>query len=101
MRSGNRLLMVTLSATASREIDLQAAVSAVRAAVDNPISGCGDLTIAEVMLTMRPNRRVRIPGSSARINSIGAIMLLSKAASHASRSQSGSAPGGGPALLVT
>src|ERR1700722_6537919 len=101
MRSGSRLLIVTLSATASREIDLHAAVSAVLAAVDKPIRGCGDFTIAEVMLTMRPNLRARMPGSRARISRIGAIMLLSNAAIQASRSQSCNLPGGGPALLFT
>jgi hypothetical protein len=36
---------------------LHTAVSALRAAVESPISACGDFTIAEVTLTMRPKRR--------------------------------------------
>lgn len=60
MRSGRRLLIVTLSQATSRDRPLHTAVSALRAAVDSPIGGCGDFTIAEVMLndaseTTRPH----------------------------------------------
>ena len=53
---------MTLSATTSLLIDLLIAVSAARAEVDRPISYLGVFTMAEVMLTMRPNARSRMPG---------------------------------------
>jgi hypothetical protein len=74
---------VTLSAAASRESALAKAVKPARAAVDNPIGSFGDFTMADVMLTMRPNRRARIPGVTAWINKIGASMLASIAVSQA------------------
>ena len=40
--------------------------------------------MAEVTLTMRPNLRDRMPGTTDRINSAGAIMLDSSADSHCS-----------------
>src|SRR5207244_8913247 len=58
-------------------------------------------TIADVMLTMRPNRRVRMPGTSARISSTAGSMFCSNTAMYASWSQSSNLPGVGPALLVT
>ncbi len=61
MRSGSRLLIVTLSRATSRERPLQTAVSALRAAVERPIAGCGAFTIADVTFTMRPKRRARMP----------------------------------------
>ena len=63
MRSGSRLLIVTLSAATLRDSDFANPVSPLRAEVESPISGKrGDLTIAEVILTIRPNLRARIPG---------------------------------------
>ncbi|MNW08958.1 hypothetical protein D3C71_2058430 [compost metagenome] len=57
--------MVTLSRATSTDRALQKAVSPARAAVDNPRGKRGDLTIAEVILTMRPNPRSRIPQTTA------------------------------------
>ncbi|MNY25753.1 hypothetical protein D3C86_1595580 [compost metagenome] len=57
--------MVTLSRATSTDRALQKAVSPARAAVDKPKGKRGDLTIAEVILTMRPKPRVRIPPTSA------------------------------------
>ena len=79
IRSGNKLLMVTLSATASRETDLQNAVSPVRAVVESAMWGLGLLTMADVMLTIRPKPRSRMPGKKARMSKIGANILLSNA----------------------
>ncbi len=63
--------------------------------------GRGVVTMAEVMLMMRPKRRCRIAGNTARISIRGAIMLASIAASQRSRSMSAKGPGEGPALLLT
>jgi len=51
--------------------------------VESPIAGRGDFTMADVMFTIRPNFRARIPGTSARIIRIGASMFASTAPSHA------------------
>ena len=80
---------------------MQAAVNPVRAAVDNSMPGRGDFTIAEVMLTILPNRRARMPGSTARISINGASMLLPTAASQSDSAKSAKSPGLGPRLLVT
>lgn len=97
--------MVTLSMIASRDkaLDraLDSAVRPARAALDKPITGCGDLTMAEVMLTMRPNLRARIPGITLRISNAAAIRLVCSAPIQAAWSHSASCPGGGPALLLT
>ncbi len=37
----------------------------------------GDITMAEVMLMMRPNLRARMPGITALIMKIGASMFIS------------------------
>jgi hypothetical protein len=65
-----------------------------------PIIGIRAFAMAGDMLTIRPNPRARIPGSTARIISAGAMSLASCPAIHASSSQSAIDPGGGPALLV-
>ncbi len=61
----------------------------------------GALTAADVMLTMRPNRRAIIPSTVALISSIGVSMLASSARIQASRSHSRKSPGGGPPALLT
>ena len=60
IRSGSRLLMVTLSAATSRLIAFEIAVSAARAEVERPMSYLGPFTIAEVILMMRPKLVARI-----------------------------------------
>ena len=56
--------MVTLSTATSREIALHSAECRA-AEVESPMCECGLFTIAEVMFKMRPNLRVRMPGSNA------------------------------------
>ncbi|SVA71067.1 uncharacterized protein METZ01_LOCUS123921, partial [marine metagenome] len=53
--SGKRLLIVTLSTATCLEIPLEKAVKPALAEVERPIKGCGDLTIAEVILMILPN----------------------------------------------
>ena len=101
MRSGSRLLRVTLSAATSKDMALLNAVKPVRAVVDNAWCGLGLLTMAEVMLTMRPNFRARMPGNTPRMSKMGANILPSRASSQAAWSQSLNCPGLGPALLLT
>ncbi|MCY1452565.1 hypothetical protein D9M71_694940 [compost metagenome] len=83
MRSGSRLLRVTLSRTTSTDRALLKAVNPARAAVDNPKGKRGDLTMAEVMLTMRPKPRARIPPTTAWISKMPESMLASMAACQA------------------
>ena len=47
------------------------AVIPVRAPADAGMNGFGAVTIADVMLTMRPNRRSRMPPTTARTSLIG------------------------------
>ena len=101
IRSGSRLLMVTLDEATSRDSPLDTDVSPVRAACDSAIGECGVFTIAEVMLTIRPNSRSTMPGSASRMSSSGASMLASIAAIQSSRSHWSNIPGCGPELLVT
>lgn len=81
---GNRLLMTTPSFAASRAAPATKPVSPLRAAVDNPNSATGDLTVAEVMLTIRPQPRRIIPGSTLLISRIGVSILALMAPSQAS-----------------
>ena len=69
-RSGNRLLIVTLSTATSKESDLQNAVNPVRAEVESAICGLGLFTMAEVILTIRPNLRSFMPGTNARVSAM-------------------------------
>ena len=59
------------------------------------------MTIAEVMFTIRPNRRSIIAGSTARMSMSAASMFASSAAVHASSVVSRNDEGVGPALLFT
>jgi hypothetical protein len=45
--------------------------SAVRAPAEGAWLGCGDATMAEVMLTMRPNFLARMPSMTARTRASG------------------------------
>ena len=77
------------------------AVKPLREAVDKPKNPCGVLTMAEVMLMMRPKRRSLMPSTTARMSIRGASMLLFTASCHSLSLQSAKRPGGGPPLLVT
>jgi hypothetical protein len=99
-RSGNRLLIVTLSAATSKDSPFSAAVSPALAALERAIPGRGVVTIAEVMLTMRPKWRARIPSTTAAVRSTAAMRLPSRAASHVAWSKELNGPGEGPALLL-
>ena len=79
--------MVTLSAATSGASALHAAVRAVRAAVERPIGATGVLTIALVMLTIRPNFLACMPGRTARISIRAGSMLALIAESQAASSQ--------------
>jgi len=61
----------------------------------------GIFTAADVMLTMRPQRRSIILSTVALINSIGVIMLASSARIQSSRDHSRKLPGLGPPALFT
>ena len=67
-RSGNRLFIVTLSTATCLDIPLEKAVNPALAEVERPIKGCGDLTIAEVILIILPNFLSCMPGNNAFIN---------------------------------
>ena len=84
IRSGSRLLIVTFAEATSRDRPFTADVRPVRGGHDSPIAECGLVTIAEVMLTMRPKRRSTMPSSTSRMSSSGASMLASIAAIHSS-----------------
>jgi hypothetical protein len=101
MRSGNRLLMVTLSGTTSRDTAFMTPVRPALAATDGVISGLGDLTMALVMFTIRPKCRALMSGRTAWTISMAASMLACRAASHPAAVTSPNEAGGGPALLVT
>ncbi len=101
MRSGRRLLTVTLSATTSRATAFITPVRPARAPTEGVISACGDVTMALVMLTIRPNPRARMPGSTPWTRSMADSMLACRAADQPSAVTSANAAGGGPALLVT
>jgi hypothetical protein len=74
MRSGSRLLMVTLWRAMSRAIAFIVEVSPARDPAERLMCGRGVVTIAEVMLMMRPNFLQIMPGSSACASNSGAIM---------------------------
>ena len=93
--------MVTLSAATSFETALATPVRAVRAAMDRVMNGCGVVTIAEVMFTMRPKRRSRIPGTTIAIRPTAEWKFVSNASCHCSGVLAVKAVGGGPAQLVT
>ena len=76
-------------------------MSPVRAVTESPKGLRGAFTMPDVMFTMRPNLRARIPGSTALIRKTGARRLASRAAIHSACPQSSRFPGGGPALLLT
>src|SRR5665213_273463 len=101
IRSGRRLFTVTLSTTTSRATAFMTPVRPARAPIDGVISGCGDLTMALVMLTIRPKCRARIPGRTPWTNSMAPSMLAWSASAHASAVTSVKTAGDGPALLVT
>ena len=88
MRSGSRLLRVTLAEATWRDSALLTEVSPLRAPVERPMGAIGVFTMADVMLTMRPKPRSTMPSSTERIIKTGASMLASSAAIHAARSQS-------------
>ena len=83
------------------DMPLQRAVSPERAAVERPIIGCGDFTIADVMLTIRPNRRSFMPSITPWIMNAGASRLASRAPCQSWLLIFVNSPGGGPALLLT
>src|SRR5690606_8361028 len=101
MRSGSRLLMVTLSRTTSLDMAFEKAVRPAREAVESPSISFGDFTMADVMLTMRPKPRSRLPTTTAWISKMPLSMLLSTAALHVAWSHCPASPGAGPPLLVT
>ena len=59
-------------ATAAKDSDFNTPVSPARAPTDVIMNSEGVVTIAEVMATMRPHLRARIPGSTARTRAMGA-----------------------------
>ena len=76
--------------------------SAERSALDSISTPIGSRTEVEAIPTIRPQRRSRIPGTTARASAIGAITSVRCACSHcASENASGSGPVGGPPVLVT
>ncbi len=93
--------MVTLCRATCRASPATNPVSPARAPLLMPRVGIGDFTEAEVMLTMRPNRRATMPSTVALISAIGVSMLASSARIQSSRSQSRKSPGGGPPALLT
>ena len=98
--SGKRLLIVTLSTATCLEIPLEKAVKPALAEVERPIKGCGDLTIAEVILMILPNFLSCIPGNNDLMSIIADKRFDSRASSHWSFSISRKFPGGGPPLLL-
>ncbi len=98
---GSRLLIVTPSGATCRLVPATKPVSPVRAVFESPSAGIGDFTACEVMLTIRPQPRAIMPGSTACISAIGVSMLASSALMKSSRLQSDQTPGGGPPALVT
>jgi hypothetical protein len=66
MRSGRRLLIVTLSWTTSSDSAFTTAVKADRTPEDTAISARGVVTMADVMLPIRPKPRARIPSMTRR-----------------------------------
>jgi hypothetical protein len=68
MRSGRRLLIVTLSSTTSSDSAFTTAVKAEWTPEDTAISGRGVVTMADVMLTIRPKPRARIPSMTRSIS---------------------------------
>ncbi len=101
IRSGQEVVDRDVRGATSRDRPLATEVSPLRAADDSPIGVIGAITIAEVMFTMRPNRRSTIPSITSRISSSAESMLASTAAIQSSRDQSWNRPGGGPPLFVT
>src|SRR5580692_10204003 len=95
------LLTVTLYLTTSIEIAFMAAVSPARGADDNAISGRGVVTMADVILTIRPNLRSIIAGSTACVSCSGAIMLRAAASDQSSGLMAAIFFGTGPSLLLT
>ena len=88
---------MTLSTADWRETALHSAVRPARAAAESPKGDRGDFTRADVMFTIRPNRRRRIPGRTAFIKKIGASMLASIVARQSISSHSPRSPKLGPA----
>ena len=78
-----------------------AAVSPARAPDDMVMCGRGVVTMAEVMLTMRPKRFSIMEGSTARTSIMGATILASSAPIQCSSSLVRKSRGSGPALLLT
>ena len=81
---------------------MKAARAAERSALESIRWAIGSRTDVEPTFRMRPQRRSRIPGSTARTSAIGASTSDRCAASHSSRENaSGSGPAGGPPVLHT
>ena len=68
MRSGRRLLIVTLSGAASIDSAFTTAVRAERTPEDTAISGRGVVTMADVMLTIRLEAARPHPGAGTRVD---------------------------------
>ena len=68
MRSGKEVVIVTLSSTTSSDSAFTTAVKAERTPEDTAISGRGVVTMADVMLTIRPKPRARIPSMTRSIS---------------------------------
>ena len=98
---GSKPLIVTLCLTVLRARPAINPVNPARAPFDRPKISMGDLTDAEVILTIRPNLRSIMPSTVALIRNIGVSMLASTAAIQSSRFQSRKSPGGGPPALFT
>ncbi len=102
IRSGRRLLIVTLWRATSSEIAFIAAGQAGARRRRQAHEGArGVVTMAEVMLTMRSKRRAIMPGSSALVRRSGAVMLRSAAAVPVRLLGVEEGAGAGPALLLT
>jgi hypothetical protein len=92
--------MVTLCCATSNEIAFMAAVRPARGPADSVMCGRGVVTMADVMLMMRPNLRSIMPGSTRCVSSSGAIMLLASAFGHSSGFTLRKPFGSGPLALL-
>ncbi len=101
MRPGRIMLTVTPSAATSFDSDFDQPTSAERIAFERPRFGIGWITPDEPTVTIRPQPRSRIPGSSAWAMPMTRSTIMSNCFASTSRSASTMRPGGGPPVLAT
>jgi hypothetical protein len=101
MRPGRIVLSVIPSGASFCPSVLNAASSPGRWALDMSRFGIGSRAAEEETLTIRPNPRSRMPGTTRSIISIGATTSSRCAASHCSRVNSSGSPPAGPPVFVT